>query len=73
MTLSSAQKIVGIKTDAITLQTRIHQWRIVSTSQLERLYTIRLEAATAATGHTYARASVRRVDGGGEAALESCQ
>lgn len=67
------QKIIGIKTVDTTLQTRIHQWSIVSTKDLERFFTVKLEAATAADGHTYARASARRVDGGGEAALESCQ
>ncbi len=65
--------IVGVKHDTQLLQTRIHRWRIVSTKDLERLYAVKLEAATAADGHTYARASVRRVAGSGEAALESCQ
>ncbi|HEY3325795.1 MAG TPA: hypothetical protein VGK14_01340 [Novimethylophilus sp.] len=67
------QQIVGVKAEATTLRTRIHQWIIVSVSQLERMFTVRLEAVPAADGHSYARASARRVGVGGEAALESCQ
>lgn len=66
-------QVVGVKAQAITLQTRIHQWVIVSMSQLERIFTVRLEAVPAADGHTHARASARRVVVGGEAALEFCQ
>ena len=65
--------IVGVRHQTQLMKTRIHQWRIVSTKDLDRLYTANPEAATAADGHTNARASGRRVAGSGEAALEFCQ
>lgn len=68
------QIIVGIKANEVILPTRIHQWQIVSTKDLMRLYEIRLEAAETAGGATYARACARaRSNSGGEAALEFCQ
>lgn len=65
------QQIVGLTAEAVTLQTRIHQWSIVSMRDLERMFTVKLVAVPAADGHSYA--SARRVAFGGEAALESCQ
>jgi len=70
------KKIVGIQAGAIILPMRIHQWRIMNLSrhnEQEADYQELLKAATAADVHTHARGSARRVDGGGEAALEFCQ
>ena len=67
------KQIFGVQSNNLIVPTRILQWRILSTKQLQQEYEIRLEAATAAGGHSYARASAVRMTDSGEAALEYCQ
>ena len=65
------KQIFGVQSNNLIVPTRILQWRILSTKQLQQEYEIRLEAATAAGGHSYARASAVRMTDSGEAAY--CQ
>lgn len=67
------KQIIGVQCNTILMPTRIIQWKVMSKKQLEREFEIRLEAVTAEDGHTYARASARRMNVSGEAALEFCQ
>lgn len=67
------KQIVGVQCNTLIVPTRIIQWKIVSKKQLQAEFEIRLEAVTADDGHTYARASARRMNGSGETALEFCQ
>ena len=67
------KQIFGVQSNSLIVPTRIFQWRILSTKQLRQEYEIRLEATTAAEGHSYARASAVRMTDSGEAALEYCQ
>jgi len=67
------KQIFGVESNSLVVPTRIIQWQILSTKQLLQKYEIRLEAATAAGGHSYARASAVRRTNSGEAALEFCQ
>lgn len=70
---SKGKQIFGVQSNNLIVPTRIIQWRILSTKQLQQEYQIRLEAATAAGGHSYARVSAVRMTDSGEAALEFCQ
>ena len=67
------KQIFSVQTNNLIMPTRIIQWRILSTKQLQQEYEIRLEAATATGGHSYARASAVLMTDSGEAALEYCQ
>ena len=67
------KQIFGVQSNHLIVPTRILQWRILSTKQLQQEYEVRLEATTAVDGHSYARASAVRMTDSGEAALEFCQ
>ena len=67
------KQIFGVQSNNLIVPTRILQWRILSTKQLQQEYEIRLEAATAAGGHSYARASAVRMTDSGKADFEYCQ
>ena len=67
------KQIFGVQSNNLIVPTRILQWRILSTKQLQQEYKIKLDAATAEGCHSYTRASAVRMTDSGEVALEFCQ